>query len=108
MLGRIFVIAVLLTYLVLIISFIADNKALFHGSPCIQGSTCVRFCCDDRDTCSDQFISKHFNASSIIQETGSGKEEVTYLFGQPDCSKLKSNEADYKWEFSRVNIKASI
>lgn len=107
---RNFVTAVLVIYLVLLILFFAYKEPYFYSSACNYGSSCVRFCCDDPDTCTNKFINAHFNASLVPNDDDdSGKEnDVKYLFGRPDCSALKPIEADRQWQFSPVSRKASI
>lgn len=99
---RDFVTAVLVIYLVLIILFFAYKEPYPYSSACIHGSACVRFCCDDHATCLNKFIGEHFNDSLVLKDNNDHVHEVKHIFGRPDCSTLKTFEADRQWQFHYV------
>lgn len=104
---RDFIFAVLVIYLVLIILFLVYKEPYSYSNSCMYAGACVRFCCDDHNTCSNKFINANFN-SSLVPSDDDNETEVRYLFGRPDCSTLRPLEFDREWQFTSVSRKASI
>lgn len=98
------ILAVVVTYLVLIILLFAYKKPDLSRNRCLPKSACVRFCCDNSKTCSQKFVDEHFN-KSLIPGFANGYFDVKFLYGRPDCPTLKRVEAHHSWEFSHVRLK---
>lgn len=99
-----YVIYSIFTYIVLIllIYLLRDSRSFKYV--CSSDSGCVRFCCDDADTCNEEFIKKNFNESLVptfLLNHDDLKPEFKIFYGKPICkTTLVSN--DTAWMFAWV------
>lgn len=94
------------TYFILIlIIFLSRDKRSFKYV-CSTNSGCVRFCCNDHQTCNESFIRKNFNASLVTRVWNSNwkgpQSEIKIMLGKPTCD-LELISPDVEWEFHLVN-----
>lgn len=87
---KFFVIGVVITYTILLALAFVLRKENSMILSCHTEKPCVRFCCDSKDTCSDDYIKKNFNGTLVPNYLLRSNEEqiegFRSLFGKPDCS----------------------
>ncbi|CRK94553.1 CLUMA_CG008055, isoform A [Clunio marinus] len=98
---RYFIWFTVLIYIVLfIILFVEFEEDEIYNS-CYMNDVCVRFCCQNSKTCSDEFIRNNFNKSHLPTFEYNRGQNVTNLkiiYGTPSCVFSSSSE---KWKINR-------
>lgn len=92
-------IAITVAYLFLIFLFavVKDDQGV---KPCNWYDSCVSFCCQNSSACSDDSVTKSFNASAhgLVVDPD---EPLIILRGRPKCS-LEAIPEDQFWRFEYV------
>lgn len=100
------VIAASVAYLFLLTLFFFMKDQVVFNTFCYHNSPCVRFCCDDPETCTDKFIRKNFDVNLLPKMSYGGREaadrDLKVLFGAPHCS-LEPVPSEKAWHFSDVS-----
>ena len=102
---KVCVISAIVIYVFLITLFVLLKEKTNFRNICNLNSPCVRFCCDDSDTCNDDFIKKNFDAKRVMPtQYEKENKDLKILYGSPECS-LKPVSSDVDWEFTYVSSK---
>lgn len=99
-------IAASVLYLFLLTLFFFLKDQVVFNTICYHNSPCVRFCCDDPETCTDKFIRSNFDVTLLPKLYSGGREiedrDLKLLYGAPHCS-LEPVPSEKVWYFSEVS-----
>lgn len=103
-----FVICAVVVYVFLLTLFFTLRDKSNVTNVCHYESPCIRFCCYDRKTCTNDFVKKHFNTSLVpsygTDDTDIGKRDFKFLFGSPTCRM----QPESNWRFEIVSHISSL
>lgn len=101
------VIGSILIYSVLILIFIlAAKKENKVDNPCPWNAPCIRFCCNTKTKCNENYIRTNFNASFPEErwiDSNETEDEYRIFYGTPTC-RLRKLPKSVSWSFNGVII----
>lgn len=95
--------AAITTYVFLVMLYCLLKENRQFKNVCFPNAVCVRFCCNDYETCTEKYIKDNFNMSLVSgkSEVIDNPAELRILYGQPTCT-LNLMDADDDLEFYGV------
>lgn len=96
-----FVLGVVIIYIILITIAFALQRHYSPNISCYSKKPCVRFCCENKQTCSEEFIEKNFNGSLVpnyLPHLGEEVDGFQSLLSKPDCWNLQHEGQNFEFE----------